>query len=286
MSDIEFHKCYRPAVANPFISDATYVNVMASASLQPYIRCFWGSTRDFNPQESAIYGKTLLIPDTCWDLLLIKNKSKDVYQMMFLGLNDIHGIDRWDEGDRDVSLFAIRFHFWAMNLFSRFPMEGMLNQALDPRGIFPGVEELCERIFEQENFKARMDLAEAYLKGQVEMSRLNAPFFNGVEFMLKQKGSGTLRKLSQHLCYSQRQTQRIFQSAMGVSPKQAMNLIRYQSLWQEILARGEINYHDMVYQYGYVDQSHLIADFKRYHSMTPKEALENVAFFLSQTREK
>ncbi len=286
MAKLDFHNWYRPAVANPHISDPTYVNIAASARFQPYIRCFWGSTCDFNPNESFIYGNTLLIPDTCYDLLFIKNNTRGVYQMMFLGMNDTYDIDQWDEADRDVSLFAIRFHFWTMNLITRFPMEGTLNQALDPREIFPGMEELCERIFAQGDFKARIAVAEAYLEEQFDVSRLNAPFFNGVEFMLKRKGKSTLRQLTQHLGYSQRQTQRIFQRVMGVSPKQAMSLVRYQCLWQEMLLKGETNYLDMVCKYGYTDQSHLIADFRRYHSMTPKEALENVVFFLSQTRGK
>ena len=41
-----------------------------------------------------------------------------------------------------------------------------------------------------------------------------------------------------------------------------------------MLRAGRLDYPDAVAAYGYTDQSHLIADFKKYHSLTPTAALE------------
>ena len=67
---------------------------------------------------------------------------------------------------------------------------------------------------------------------------------------------------------------RQFLHTVGVPPKHLMNLIRYQCLWQQMLRAGRLDYPDAVAAYGYADQSHLIADFKKYHSLTPTAALE------------
>ena len=79
--------------------------------------------------------------------------------------------------------------------------------------------------------------------------------------------------LASYVCYSKRQLQRIFFNTLGISPKHMMNLIRYQSIWQEILQAGEVDSLSLVAKYNYADQSHFIADFKKYHSLKPQDAL-------------
>lgn len=276
MSKIHFHNIYTSMIADPLTADATYTSVLPSWELRPYIRCFWGSARDFDPFESIFYGNTLIVPDTCFDLMLIKDKAANSYRMIFLGMDNTPRIDQWDEADRDLSLFAIRFPFWVMHLICGISMKDTMGQANAPEDFFPGVKELCEKIFEQSKFAERIRLAEKYVENLIDGGRLNASFFNGVDLMLQKKGRVTLDCLSAHLGYSHRQTQRIFLDMTGLSPKQMTDLVRYQSLWQEILKSGSIVYQDLVYTYGYTDQSHLIADFKKYHSMTPREALNNV----------
>lgn len=274
MSKIDFHTRYRSATAVPFTEDKTYVNIAPSLLLQPYIRCFWGSACSFNPNESSIYGHILIIPDTCFDLMLIKNHSTGRIRHIFLGLNNRPGLDSWDEQEKEISIFAVRFPMWAMNCISRFPMAGTLNQALPPGDMFPSIEELCEKIFEEPSFCGRMLIAEAYIKNLMRLADISPPFFNGVDYILRQRGTGTLKQLSRHLCYSERQVQRIFLDTVGTTPKQLMNLVRYQSVWQEMVSSRNIDYMNIVCRYGYTDQSHFIADFKKFHSVTPREAVQ------------
>ena len=273
MSSIDFHTRYRSATAVPFTEDKTYVNIAPSPLLQPYIRCFWGSACSFNPHESSIYGHILIIPDTCFDLMLIKNHRTGRIKHIFLGLNNCPVLDSLDEQDKKIYIFAVRFPMWAMNCISRLPMEGTLNQAVPSGDIFPSIEELCEKIFEEPLFNRRMLIAEAYIKKLMRTDEISLPFFNGVDYILRQKGTGTLKQLARHLCYSERQVQRIFLDAVGTTPKQLMSLVRYQSVWQELVALRNIDYMNIVCRYGYTDQSHFISDFKKYHSVTPREAV-------------
>lgn len=273
MPPIDFHLKYKPTTANPYLFDETYFEVPPSQQLKPFIRCFWGSGKSYNPHTSCLYRNMLIIPDTCFDILFIKNNKTGIIKTIFTGMNDRYVIDQWAEQDNDMSLFAIRFHFWTLSLFSRFPMAGTINQVIPPEEIFPHVAELCELIFERRDFKDRICLAEQYLITLLSFGNLYEPFFNGTDFILKHKGVGTLQQLSLHLSYSERQVQRIFLNYLGITPKHFMNLVRYQSVWQEILSLRSVNYIDIVHKYGYTDQSHLIADFKKHHSMTPQDAL-------------
>ena len=272
MPAINFHHEYKPTIANPYLFDETYLTVPPALQLQPYIRCFWGSKKNFNPHNSSVYKNMLIIPDTCFDLLFIKNNGTGKFKIIFTGINDSFVFDQWDEQDNDISIFAIRFQFWTLSLICRYPMAGTLNKLIPPQEVFPHISELCEQIFEKTSFKDKIWLAGEYLKTLLSPGNVYEPFFNGTDFILKHKGVGTLSQLSEHLSYSERQVQRIFLNQLGITPKHFMNLVRYQALWQEILSLKSVNYMDLVCKYGYTDQSHLIGDFKRYHSMTPQEA--------------
>ena len=74
---------------------------------------------------------------------------------------------------------------------------------------------------------------------------------------------------------SNRKLERDFLSTTGVSPKQMVNLIRYQLLWQDAVKR-DFNVLDSVEKYGFFDQSHLLKEFKKYHGLTLTEARNEV----------
>ena len=276
MSKINFHCTYTAMTADPLMADATYINVLPSPALAPYIRCFWGSEQDFDPARSAIYRNTLIVPDTCFDLMLLKDNERGTYRMTFVGMSSTYSIDQWRENERKMSLFAIRFPFWAMHLIGADHYKDTMDQLLPAEEFFPDAQALCEQIFDVTAFSERVRLAERYIEKRIADSRPNSQFLNGAELMVRQKGNVTLDNISGHLGYSHRQTQRIFREMTGLSPKQMADLVRYQSLWQELLRSGDLNYQDMVHKYGYADQSHLISHFKKYHSMTPREAVTRI----------
>ena len=81
---------------------------------------------------------------------------------------------------------------------------------------------------------------------------------------------------------SKRQLERVFSDYSGLSPKKTAMLIRYQSLWRDILSEEKFHAVDKALEFGYNDQSHLLNDFRRFHTVTPKRAreiaLKDVAF--------
>ncbi|HEX3075846.1 MAG TPA: hypothetical protein VHQ24_03135 [Lachnospiraceae bacterium] len=58
-----------------------------------------------------------------------------------------------------------------------------------------------------------------------------------------------------------------------MSIKKVSNLVRYQYLWQDIALAKIDSMQVAVDKYHYVDQSYLLNDFKKFHTMTPREAL-------------
>ncbi len=273
MVEPDFQKKYVSHIANPYNFDATYVTIPPSPLLRPYIRCFWGSTMSFNPHVVPFYNNTLIIPDTCFDLILLKNHDSGKIRLLFVGLNDRYTFDKWQKNEQDIEIFGLRFNFWALNFLTDYPMANTLNKIIAPAAIFPAIDELAERLFSVPSFGGRMALAEKYLMELIDNGKSKTHFLQCVEYMITNQGVGSLADLASYVCYSKRQLQRIFFNTLGISPKHMMNLIRYQSIWQEILQAGEVDSLSLVAKYNYADQSHFIADFKKYHSLKPQDAL-------------
>lgn len=83
-----------------------------------------------------------------------------------------------------------------------------------------------------------------------------------------------IANLAKESFVSTRQLERLFHEYIGITPKKLSNLIRYQFLWKDILCDKDFDVLSAVYKYGYTDQSHLLREFKRYHSMDIHKAIE------------
>ena len=115
-------------------------------------------------------------------------------------------------------------------------------------------------------------LTQALLTEQVLLKRLsdvreNTVVNDTIQNILINKGSLDIAKLAKESFVSTRQLERLFHEYVGITPKKLSNLIRYQFLWRDILCEPDFDVLSAVYKFGYTDQSHLLREFKRYHSM-------------------
>ncbi|MCB0602536.1 MAG: AraC family transcriptional regulator [Saprospiraceae bacterium] len=73
---------------------------------------------------------------------------------------------------------------------------------------------------------------------------------------------------------SRRTFERHFLERVGLSPKFYARIRRYGSLCAEIAGqRSHIDWDELVFKYGYFDQSHLIKDFKEFSGKAPSQYL-------------
>ena len=56
--------------------------------------------------------------------------------MTFVGMSSTYSIDQWRENERKMSLFAIRFPFWAMHLIGADHYKDTMDQLLPAEEFF------------------------------------------------------------------------------------------------------------------------------------------------------
>ena len=106
----------------------------------------------------------------------------------------------------------------------------------------------------------------------LQTDRLRPDVLNAIHAMIVHHGHVRMKDVAAAACLSERQLERILRTATGTPPKLMADLIRHQLVYRE-LVEGRFRPLDAVERFGYADQSHLIRDFRRFHSMTPMEAL-------------
>ncbi|TLG76558.1 AraC family transcriptional regulator [Culicoidibacter larvae] len=262
---------YRPRTATPFSFNATHSEYAANYFLQPYIICFWGSEQPYRPDAVAEQSTSLVVPDTAMDIIFIINYSSGKVFTSFHGINDHAYYVPPMSGNDEVAVFAVRFYFWTVGLFTRVPLDKVLNYNFDAREYFADfVEALTPHLIEERLMGRKILFAEQLLSKQISFQEIDSHVFNALYLMLKTNKSS--QEIFDSVYLSRRQLERLFLQYTGVTPKKAYDLIRYQRIWQTMLGEEIVNAQDLVFRFGFVDQAHLLKSFKKFHGLTPRAA--------------
>lgn len=167
-------------------------------------------------------------------------------------------------------------------MFSEDSLCKTLNGSFELDGHFRKLEkELAPELSCAKSAKQRIALSEKFLINNLHERRCGL-FLNALGEIMTLRGVCTAESISKNLHVSNRHLERVFSEYSGLAPKKTAMLIRYQCLWRDILSGRRFNGAEKAAEYGYSDQSHMLKDFRRFHTVYPKEAreiaLKNVAF--------
>lgn len=265
---------FQPLTAQPGFFSPSYAELLPCAALRPYVRCFWG-TEGFDCASMQARPKgPLVTPDLCMDVILTVNFTRNQAWDLFCGIDDHAFLPSAAQTTDRVCTFAIRFYAWSVVLFSGEDLRGTLNARQESGAYFSGLRQaLLPILFQMDTLAQRAQLAQDYLLRCLRPEWENADVMNVIYAMVCSGGRVPIGELAARHAVGQRQLERLFKRYMGASPKKVGNLIRYQLLWQELMRAPKESMAQLALKYGYFDQAHLLLDFKKYHTMTPSEAL-------------
>ncbi len=273
---MEFYKIFKPLTANPFRHTVNYMEFEPCAALKPYIRCFWGAKEPYSPAARIVPPQKLVIPDTCMDIIFNVNYTENRIKNTFCGICDTSFYSKEAvDPNLMLSIFGIRFYAWSAVLFSDESMKSVKNRNVDAGAYFSRMKrELEQLFFDITDIHTRIAITQDYLLKHIHQDRENPAVMTAVCEILQNEGNISMAQLAQQTFTGTRQLERLFKEYIGTSPKQFSSLIRYQYLWSHIVHTDQLNILDEVFRLGYTDQSHLLRDFKRFHTLTPAQARE------------
>ena len=192
----------------------------------------------------------------------------------FCGINDcsFHAHGNGTMGHM-VSTFAIRLYAWSAYAFADDSLQSTINGYFDISSRFEWLDNsIRPRLLELKILQEKISFTEQVLLKRLLDVRENAVVNDMIQNILINKGSMDMAKLAKESFVSTRQLERLFHEYVGITPKKLSNLIRYQFLWRDILCELDFDVLSAVHKFGYTDQSHLLREFKRYHSIDIHDA--------------
>lgn len=264
---------YHPLTATPFKRNMSYTELDPCQELRPYIRCYWGTERTFIQGEND-RAPEMVIPDTCADIIYYINDRDHTVSGGFCGIND-HSFYLPEEsgGGHAVTTFAIRFYAWSVYAFAEDSLRSTMNGYFETASFFEWLDrKLRPGLPQLQTLQEKALFAERLLLKKLSDVKENKIVNHTVHNILQGKGSLGVSDLAKEAFTSTRQLERLFHEYVGITPKKLSNLVRYQFLWRDILLEKDFDVLNAVHKYGYTDQSHLLREFRRYHSMDIRNA--------------
>lgn len=156
-------------------------------------------------------------------------------------------------------------HYWL-----RYPMHELARQPFDLEALLgKAVRQLTEQL-RAEAMPHHRVLLENFV---VKHLPLGAPFSTCTEQALRllaeQRGVVSVYDLASELRVSRQFLARQFAAHVGVSPKQMGRVMRFNALHKRLIRQQPPNWLDLVYEFGYHDQAHLIKDFRSFTGASP-----------------
>lgn len=156
------------------------------------------------------------------------------------------------------------------------PAGELREQAVDARDVLGGgVEELRQRLAELTTWPERFTALAAYLREcTAEVAAGPRPeVVEAWKWIAWHRGTGSMSALARHVHLGERQLSSVFKAELGVSPKAASRLMRFEHARQRIAraVRDEtpLDLAAIAHSCGYYDHSHLVRDFHQYAGSSP-----------------
>lgn len=244
----------------------TYQAFNPAPPLRPYIERYWFLSGYVAQKETVT-----LMPDGGVTLVLnlgesIHSKHLDQAignESLFLVGAMLHSDEQILQGQN--RLFGIQFRPGAFTHFYQYEsMDKVANQVQGfQQSLFPNLKKIFQHALPYVN--------------QFFLDRFSPPRFSLIALVkdIEQHGGQVkLGELAKRHFSTERQLERQFRQQIGVSPKEFVNLTRFQHALRKVQQNGQChNLSDIAWECGYYDHAHMSNDFKRYTGTAPSSLI-------------
>ncbi len=158
------------------------------------------------------------------------------------------------------------------------PIKELFNQSVPLKFIIKDtVNKLEDELSSAETFEKKIEIAENFLISRIRKNEKKYKYDrirHAVNRINQAKGIIEINDLASETFLSRKQFERTFAEFIGTSPKQFLNIVRFQNAIFEKSKNAELSLTEVAHKCGYFDQAHMIKDFKTLSGITPKNYLE------------
>jgi AraC-like DNA-binding protein len=151
------------------------------------------------------------------------------------------------------------------------PMEELSGQLVDlVDALGPAGRRLGEQLREAPNWHGRFALLDQFLLGRLERGPRPSPEVGWAwQRLVATAGQVPIGRLANEVGWSHKQLIKRFRQQVGLRPKTAARLVRFDGVWQRLDGRRPLDWGLVAREAGYADQAHLVREFRQFTGTTP-----------------
>jgi len=257
-----------------------FQEIRPSIPLRPFINCFW--YYDESIKESALINERI-IPNGCMELIF------HLGDRVIRTANDKSGLNpRFNfvgqktqayfiQPTGNTTMFGVRFYPHTAALAIPVPLTEINNLVLPLEDIFGSkINTLAQQVYESQKPALIIPLLEKFfLKAlnQYKISYNHQRVDLAVKHILKSRGTLKIETLARKMNISCRYLEMIFKTATGISPKLFSRITQFQTIFELIQQRPDLNLTQLAYRNNYADQAHFTRTCKQFTGASPKHFL-------------
>jgi AraC-like DNA-binding protein len=260
-----------PQLPEPRLAYLGFQLITPGELLRPYVRSYWYFRRE---TPLSMYHEEFMHPTGGFGVVFnfgdrLRLDGQAVTEPIFL--DGVNTVSRKLGFAGHVELMSVRFYEGGAYPFLGVPLHELRNALplLDALAD-PTLLTLHARLHEASSLPARIALLEEWLIGRLQLGKTRSAIIPASLARLREGSKGdAIPELSQGLAISQRQLERLYQSQVGMSPKQYAQLIRVETARLALKQMNGQTTTTLAAALGYYDQSHFIREFGAVIGLTP-----------------
>lgn len=234
--------------------------------LRPFVRYFW-------VLKSSGVSRTLTFPIGCPQLIFHRRQPLFIPELgtsqhTFTVSGQVN-FSTHIETVGDTDMIVAVFYPHTFTAFFQTPPSAFYNLEISGDDLDDtGLDTLKKRVIDSGDSLVCIRMIEEWLMAHYHNSAGIGRVGYAVSELLRTP-SISVSELAGEVCLCKKQFERVFNSCVGMNPKEYSRIVRFQrALWR--LQQGSCDYIGIACDCGYSDQSHFIREFRQMSGYTPK----------------
>jgi len=233
--------------------------------LARYVACYWS----FRCRATPPADEEAIVPDACMDFL---------FDLAAPGQGEVEVVGTMTRPiavsrERGMDLLGVRFRPGAIGAFMRVPAHELTDGLVGLEAVWgPDARELYDRLRAEPGTAERVAILDGALSARLGAGEPPDPIALAAAGLVESsEGRIRVEDLARKAGLGRRQLERRFLAAVGIAPKVACRVVRFQAALHRLHASDEPSLARVAIEAGYHDQAHLTRDFTALAGMPPGE---------------
>lgn len=216
-----------------------------------------------------------VFPDGCISIIFYKNEKVE-FQNLFL--NEIHHKSIYVPVNNGDTIWGMRILPEACRAFFGMNPAEIKNQPFEKENLGKRFSpELKNSLAFCRNFEEAVEVYENYAGDfGLKPNEVDLRLAKATRIFIESEGLAKISETAKEIGLSQRQFERNYLRASGLTPKQFSSICRFRATTLDMIKNSESNWANRAAEKGFTDQSHLNREFSRLTGNSPVEFSEKV----------